>query len=112
MQRMESPVDIDESYHVVFDALFDQRHELPETFIYPTTHLLIGSSVKRTLAESKELFKEHIASPVVGMNLLPTFVAASTKAFCPNDEEAEKRLGAIALMWNWNLKRINDIVGM
>lgn len=112
LHYMESLIDTDESFHVVFDALFDERYELQEDFIYPTSHLLIGSSVKRTLAESKELLKKHVASPVVGMNLLPTFLQASTKAFCAIDDEAEKRLGAIALMWNWNLKKINDAVGM
>ena len=96
----------------MFDALFDERHELPEHFIYPTTHLLIGSSVKRTLSESKERLKKHIASPVAGMNLLPTFLRASTKAFCAHDDDAEKRIGAAALMWNWHLKKINDAVGM
>ncbi|HZF99792.1 MAG TPA: 3-hydroxyacyl-CoA dehydrogenase family protein [Chitinophagales bacterium] len=112
VQHSHQPVDTDTAYHVVFDALFDERHELPETFIYPTTHLLVGSSVKRTLEESKNRLKKHIAAPVAGINLLPSFIKSNVKEFAAHDDDAVKRLSSLALMWNWQLKKITDAVGM
>jgi 3-hydroxybutyryl-CoA dehydrogenase len=106
------PVDDNENYHVVFDALFDERHELPESFVYPTSHLVIGSSGKRKLSDSKTILKRHVASPVVGLNLLPSFIGSKVKEIVAGDDESLKRFTALALMWNWQFKNVNDQIGL
>jgi len=111
-KHSHQPVDDGDNYHVVFDALFDERHELPASFIYPTTHLIIGAAVKRKLSDSVALLRKHIASPVVGMNLLPTFAGSKTKEVAANDVESMKRFEALALTWQWHYKTVNDAVGM
>lgn len=105
-------VDKEENFLAVIDAMFDERHELPETFVYPTSHLLIGAAVKRKVSESKEILKRHLASPVIGANLLPTFALSKTKEISGDDAEALKRLEALALTWQWPFKHVKDEVGM
>jgi 3-hydroxybutyryl-CoA dehydrogenase len=112
VKHSHQPVDDNENYHVVFDALFDGRHELPNGFVYPTAHLIIGASVKRSLSESKELLKQHLAAPIIGMNMLPTFLSAKTKETVMPDDDAQKRFEALVLTWEWNFKVVNDVVGM
>lgn len=101
-----------ENYDVVFDALFDKRIEFSEQFVYPTTNLIIGSSVKRKLSDSRILLNKHINSPVIGMNMLPTFIKSKTKEITSNDNEALKRFNDLTLAWQWNYKNVRDELGL
>lgn len=111
IEHWEEPKAVSKKFDYVFDSDFDMRRELPQSFIYPTENVLVGSAVKRTLKQSNQLFTAHIGAEVVGMNMLPFFVSQENKevAFL---NQAVSVFEEFCISNSWKVQVVKDTIGM
>lgn len=99
-------------YDAVFDLHLDENPENLEAYIALAGKIVIGSAVKKQLAEMASYFGNDVQCILGGINALPTFLSRNKAEISAYKDDEKNALGDFFTSLNWEYHIVNDRVGM
>ena len=99
-------------YDAVFDLNLDENPENMEAYIALAGKIVIGSAVKKQLAEMASYFGNDVQCILSGINALPTFLSRNKAEVSAYKDDEKNALGEFFKSLGWDYHFVQDRVGM
>lgn len=101
-----------EQYDIIFDTEFDNNNGNLQYYASLTHKIVVVSAAKIQLAGIIAQYKLPVNCFLVGMNMLPSLIKRNLMELTIADESASGATEQLAAKLNWNIRVVEDRIGM